>query len=154
MATEVQEPERPCVLTEEEPPTRSKVFVGLLATLTGAAAAAIVVFVLRTYATPGPNAGTLLTTVALVAPIAWFFLESGVRLLVDKSSDVGSVLATFSWAALCLWCAAAALWILYLGIQASEPAGFLGAGVYGTAAWFCGKRLLVLKAKEAERAAV
>ena len=148
------DPERPCELTEVEPPRRVSAAVGSLALLTGLAVGAFATWALQVAYVRRTHVVELLTVAAIAAPIAWFFLEAGIRLVANKPSRCGSILALSSWWGLCVSCVAAALWVLVLGLRGNILAGLLGAIVFGSAAWHCRARIVKLKAKDAAYAAV
>jgi hypothetical protein len=149
-----QDPERSDELTEVEPPTVVRSIIGLMALLTGVVAATFTAWALQiAYVREEHDVGPL-TIAALVAPIAWFFLESGIRLLTNRPSRCRSILALSSWKWLGIWCAAVAVWILYLGSRSNLPAGVLGAAIFGAAGWHCRNRIRDLKAQDSARAAV
>lgn len=149
-----QDSERPDELTEVEPPTVVRSVIGLMAFLTGVAAATLAAWALQLIYVRQEHTVELLTVAALVAPIAWFFLESGIRLLTNKPSRCRSILALSSWKGLCIWCTTAAVWILYLGLRGNLLAGVLGAAIFGAAGWLCRNRIRDLKAQDSARAAV
>ena len=141
-------------MVEPTAPRGITVFVGGVSVLVGTSVAAMIVWALRLVLEGSEKVLQLGTIAAVIAPLAWFFTEAGVRLLVNRPSRCGSILAISSWKWLGIWLAAAATWLLILGFQYNIAAGCIGAFVFGSAAWHCRKRIHELKEKEPVHAAV
>jgi hypothetical protein len=121
--------------------------VGAAALLTGAALVTFLAWIAYRFAVVQNNHILGQVTFGLcVAPFAWFFLESGSRMITGKPSEAGSVLALSTWRVFRVWGAVLAIWFLYLGWGGNLAAALIGALAFGGASWKCHQRIQQLKA--------